>query len=170
MDACENKKLIAISTLIVEGKEHGIFFRNPIQTVTKDSYSGECYHWRDTALFKVIPFLLNIFTWFKCKKWFENDEDLAGIKVKELCSPIYFTRDVRRATHFINDHPAIQEIDVYGWEPYKNSCGGAAEKEIAVFIFKNGKKKKMVTKESFNYFYNHVIKDMITTNLVFIEK
>lgn len=165
------KDSISITSILPEGTEYGIFFRNPIQKVYKDNFLGECYNWKKTAIFKLIPFLLNVKLWFKCTKWFKIDslDDLAGFNVKELCFPIYFKREVRRAFHKLTNHPTIKEIKVYGWEPYKNHCGGAAEKEIATFFFHDGSKQTFVSTEgSFHYAYKHIIEDMIKKDLVFI--
>jgi hypothetical protein len=165
-------KSVSITTISDEGKKSGIFFRSPIQKVYKESFSMDeniegVYGWRRRALYQIIPFLLNIRVWFKVKEW-EKNEDFAGMKVRELCSPIYFERQTRTVLHKIVNHPTISEIEAYGWEPYKNYCSGDAEKEVAIIKFKDGKKIKKITKGSFNYCYAHVVEQELKQGLTLL--
>lgn len=165
----ELESKVQFFTLENEGIEKGVYFRFPLQKVYKESFSfndeNECVSgWRNRAIKQVIPFLLNIRMWFKCKEWLEED-DFAGIRVKELCSPIYFIRKVRTATHKILNHPFITEINVYGYEPYKNYCAGAAEREVTIIKFKDNSKNRVVKYEKFHYVYAHVVEQELKQGL-----
>jgi hypothetical protein len=141
----------------------GIFFRSPIQKVMKNYFpyeNEECSSgWWIRAKKQIIPKLLNLDTWMKYPKWEESDS-FAGMYVKEICSPIYFKRKQRQAIHRITNHN-IESVHVKGWEPYKNSTAGAAEKEVAIITFINGEKCKVVTRERFNYYYGHVVEELV---------
>ncbi len=157
-----------ITTFDSEGTVKGVFFRWPIQKVTKQDYvfsenEESCYYWREKAVKRIIPFLLNIRVWFKCKVWSEQD-NLAGITVNELCSPIYFSRYQRTAFHKLYNHPVINSINVTGYEPYKNQCYGSAEKEKTVIDFKDGSSKIITRRGQFHYLYKHIIEQEFSNN------
>lgn len=136
--------------------ERGIFFRWPFQKVNKDGYgSGECFDWYDRAKRWFFPRLYNWRVFKMLPEWSKSD-NFAGVNVIEMCSPIYFDRVSRKAFYTFYNHN-ISSIEVYGYEPYKNHCAGAAEKEIARFTLEDGTTYDIVTRGKFHYTYQHTV-------------
>lgn len=154
---------ITFTSIISKFEKTGIFFRSPIQRVFKDTYDGEAFTWRETAIKKIIPFILNM-KLYKHSKTFLEESNCAGLYVNELCSPIYFNRTTRKAFYMFSNHPEIDYIKSEGYEPYKNDCSGSCEKETTIIKFKSGIKQKIIHTKSFHYTYKHIIEEEFVKN------
>lgn len=151
-----------------EGVEKGIFFRNPIQKVTFETYD---YDTRFSAfeylnnirknpikrLYEIIIGNLNIIK--NIEKWSE-EYDWAGFTANILCFPIYFKRKYRVLEAIsMNNNKNIQSIRSYGYESEFCNVAGNCVKEVTCLTFKNKKQQKIIKKDRYYYTYLHIIKD-----------
>ena len=156
-----------------EGKEYGIFFRNPIQKVFYDAYY-EPYDVKYSA-YDYAKKIKNPFRRFfeyllgnkniikNLSEWLE-EPNFGGFRKNVLCSPIYFSRDFQSLSLFtLNDKSVIKEINSYGYSSQFEEVAGGCVKEKTVIKFnnKNLKTIRKVEKGSYKYTYSHIIKEFI---------
>jgi hypothetical protein len=139
------------TTIENKSEVKGIFFQNPLQKLEINFYGPY------TKGERKLTFIDRFINRKRIKQ--AEKEDWDSIVVKVLTLPIYFTRYQRKSIYKFNKHITLDKIISYGWEPYDNSCGGAAEKEITKFYFKDGTTLKVVNKEEFKYTYRHIIEE-----------
>ena len=158
---------VHITTIDQELTEKGIFFRWPLQKVMYDVWPYENDRksidgWYQQAKRNPFMRLPNLRAFKNIPKWFDS-ENFAGADVYAWCWPIYFKRKVQKAHHILYGHPTIEEIKVFGEEPYLNRCGGACIVEHATFYCTNGKKMKIKTYGQFHWYYTHIVEEWLKT-------
>ncbi len=138
-----------VTTIEDNKKVKGIFLRAPIQ-----KYAIDFFNFDRKYKLSLLEKLVN----FKRLK-LAKKEDWDGIIINVVVSPIYFTRYQRKATHKFFNHDVLDKIISIGWDPYDDQVGGAAEKEITTFYYKDNTTTKTVNKEEYKFTYNHIIKE-----------
>lgn len=148
----------------------GIFFRNPVQPITKDTYAEDEFYsaWaylnklRGSKVFRIVNILLgnkrvvdNIEEWSKHDNW-------GGCTVNILASPIYFSRQERTLTAIcLNPDCNIQKIESHGYESQYNIINGNCDIEKTTITLKNGKKLHMTRHDTYHFTYEYTISNGI---------
>lgn len=155
------------------GVESGIFFRSPIQRIEYDAYDYDCEQsaWRylhllENPIRKLFEIALgNLCVVKHIEKW-ADECDWGGVTVNKLCIPIYFKREYRKLHAISQGDNNIKEIFSYGYESPFELCAGGCDKELTKIIFKSGKSIKIKKVSSYNYTYEHIIKEIIDSGNV----
>lgn len=166
-----NYKGYVIST--EEGKENGLFFRNPFQKVSFDAYYDESVlsawkYLKDIKnpirrLYEILIGNGNIVK--NIEKW-SKDCDWGGFNANILCFPIYFKREYRKLVAHSCEGGNIQKIASYGYESEFNMCSGECDMEKTVIHLKNGKTIRIKRKEQYHFTYEHIVKEIIDTGAI----
>lgn len=166
-----NYKGYVIST--EEGKEKGLFFRNPLQKVSFDAYYDDpiLSAWKyikdiENPIRRLYEILIgngNIVR--NIKEWSENC-DWGGFNANIICFPIYFKREYRKLVAHSCESDNIQKIVSYGYESEFNMCAGECDMEKTVIHLKNGKNIRIKRKEQYHFTYEHIIKKIIDTGII----
>lgn len=155
-----------------EGVQFGIFFRNPIQKISFDTYYCDmprisAWEYKNKIknpirkMYEIIIGNKNIID--NIEKWSKNI-DWGGFNANVLMSPIYFSRQYRKLTSTSsNPNDVIQKVVSYGYEGPYNYCCGSCHIERTKFILKNGKRVRFTVKDQYHYTYIHIIESIITT-------
>ncbi len=153
-----------------EGKEKGLFFRNPLQKVGFDGYYDDSMFsaWKykkdiKNPIRRLYEILIGNGKIVKnIDEWAENS-DFGGFTGNILCFPIYFKRKYRKLVAYSCGNGNIQKIVSYGFESEFNECGGDCDIEKTDILLKNGKHIRIKRKEQYHYTYEHIIKEIIDT-------
>ena len=164
-----SKKTEDMVYIEMNGKEKGIFFRNPIQKVYfdmdgeyNDKFSvGNYIKWLKNPVFKKIQYLIGNGSIVDNIKSWTDDYDFAGFNANIICSPIYFSRHFRSLKMKSRKDTEIKGIISKGYEsPYETVSGGCDKEETSI-IFKNGKICKITEYEQYKYTYVHISEKLI---------
>lgn len=157
-----------------EGIETGLFFRFPIRKVCYKIYTErkndpsliEYYqNCKDFKLFRVLNYILGNKDAVNTvlDEDFFSDDELYGVDVNKIISPIYFKRNYRKLDiiNMDEDQP-VNYISSYGYDDEYNQIAGNCNKEITYIHTKHKRREiKLRRGKKYLYTYIHTAKELI---------
>lgn len=157
-----------------EGIETGLFFRFPIRKLYYKVFTEQkndpslidfVQDCKDSKLFRILNYILG--NKDVVKEVLEEDifteNNLYGIDIYKIISPIYFKRNYRKLDiiNMDEDQP-VNYISSYGYDDKYNQVAGYCNKEITYIHTKYNKKEiKLRRGKSYLYTYIHTAKELI---------
>lgn len=143
--------------------KHGLFIRKPWVFRSYDGF-GSMYNGSfNPSFFQILLMLFFMPKYFIRKlKFDKKHEDNEGLYLPYFINPFYNTREGKGFLHLFSDHPRISEIYGWGYEHEYNEAAGYCEKEFTTIEFLDGKIVKLVNKNKYNFYYSHLLEDVLS--------
>lgn len=159
------------------GVARGLFFRLPVQTLDLEYWiKGKRSLTRYTEVIKnptrrIFEILIGNGSVIKnINKW-EEEQDFGGVRIRTLCLPFYFKRNFRQLKAIsTNKNSAIERIISYGYDDEFVYVSGECIKEKTKIIPRSGKIWNVVRKDTYQYTYRNMVKQILKAGAFELKK